>query len=251
MNKTAITFVTLALIGAPAMGKEIFFGKSPITLKIRPGEATLLFFPAPVQTISGAKHFRVYPTDKNSPNYKRLSVEPRLRSGKKKVLFVLADGAIIEANLEISKDGPPLYQIHSKKKHVERPEAAKTMTSPMELMKAMIQGKRHPGFKRKATETPIQLSGSNVKGTLSQVYEGNRYAGYVIKLENQTRFKSWIVDIARLSVNSDAKLLLSHIEPQTIGPRGNSASKATLRIVTERQLRPESNVLPFEEFERK
>ena len=250
-KRIAITLLTLGFVGSPTLAKEVFFGRRPITLKVRSGYPTLLFFPAPVQTISGAKHFRVYPTDKNSPNYKRLSVEPRLRKGKKKVLFVLSDGTIIEANLVISKDGPPFYQFRSPKKSIKRTQASKATTSPMELMKAMIQGKRHPAYKRRSQNSRIKIPGVQVKAKLKEVYKGSRYSGYVITLSNRSRFRTWSVDIPRLGVNADARLILAHIDPHAIGPRSNRKSEATLRLVTEQAVRPDSIILPFEEFERK
>ena len=82
-----------------AVAKEVYFGRSTLSLSLISREPTIFRFPSQVKTISNQIGFKITPIDGESPDYRELKVTNDGSVKSAFVNFILDDGTLIRTKL--------------------------------------------------------------------------------------------------------------------------------------------------------
>jgi len=231
------SIVFLTLMTSIAEAKEVQYGTQTESISIAYGGATILRFDEPVKTISRASRFIIGPADQENPDYSVLAVTPRFTKGKDNVTFILANGAVVNLRiLTVSKSTPErtdsFYDLKSKTKMLQQPGKSKVgVVSDIELMKAMIRGDRIQGFKVRATNIPVRTGVRNISSKLIHIYTGPNLNGYVFKIRNGSKSKTYAIDLEQLSLGNPSTALLSQVDQKILTTVTGGKNQTYLRIV--------------------
>ena len=222
------------LDSARGLGRQVSFGSETETVTIAGNGQTIFRFHEPVKTISQASSFVIKPADENSPDYSVLTVTPRFRTGSSLVSFILASGSILNVKIMVVPNAIPektdtIYDFTPTENLVNQPNATSpsSIISELDLMKAMIRSDKVAGYALNSISRGVNTGQVNVKATLLRVYNGPRYNGYVFKIENTSKDKSYRMNLDDLTLGQPSTALLSQVDKKTIPP----GSATYLRIV--------------------
>lgn len=247
-NLKIILLVCVGCISASGYSKTIKYGGDDVFLKIPFSEQTILRFPHAVKTITRANHFRIEPANEKEPDYSVLKISPRFTKSKGKIIFLLADGTIVKANIstvesDLNAEG---YYDFQQKDEDEKPVATvKADISELELLKAMIRGRQANGYRIKKIGKKLQGRENDLNLYLSEVYIGKRYTGYIYKLINLSKVDKYRIDVRQLRIGNKNRAIMSSVERTLLKPDSESNS-AGLWVVVKSGNRSAKLSLPFE-----
>lgn len=239
LPKTIIlVMLAVTTFSADTFAKEIFFGEQQQLIPIVFGKETLFRFAKPVKTISNASKFNIKPVDKNEPDYKLLSVKPRRAKGKNSVSFILSDGTTIRTKLKIVSPNTlektaNLYEFKSKEVLINSPEEkfAAGNFSELDLLKAMIRGDLVSGYRVRKVRRSIYTGHKGIKVILLRVYTGDKFNGYIFRLENVSKKSQYQIDIRKLRLGNPDLAVLSQIDDSLLSPAKKGKEFTYLRVV--------------------
>lgn len=231
------------LIASPkAEAKVIYYGSEIETVTIARGGPTIFRFDQEVKTISHATKFTIKPEDAQNPNYAVLVVTPRFNSGKNKVTFILANGAVITTSLVITPSSTPekidsFYDFLPKESLVGPKDSKGHSISDLELMKAMIGWQSIVGYKIKNVQRTINTGNIDLSAKLVQIYVGPKYNGYIFKIRNLSSKKRFKINPEFLSLGSPNQAILSQVDNEELGTMNDKKKKVMtnttfLRVVS-------------------
>lgn len=255
MRKILLTVPIVALaLSSPVWARTIYFGSETEAVTLPAGEDTLLKFPSDVRTITRAQRYEIQPADPEQPSYSVLRVRPRFSSGASNVAFILNDGTIIRTKLNVVSTATPeridsVYEFKSKDVLIGQEEAG--ALSDLELMKAIIRNDEVPGYEIKNVERSLRPGFSGVSTTLTKIYTGNRFNGYVFEIRNQTKDKKLLVNIQNLMLGEPNQAILSNVDTPVIFPEKQGTSRTLVRIVAKPTSIYSKLILPIETVEKK
>ena len=218
--------------------REIYYGTETEPITVVYGGPTLFRFTEQVKTISRASRFSISPSDKANPDYSILSVTPRFTKGSDRVTFLLANGAVVSTKIHIISKAIPektdsFYDFVPKKTLIESPNINGASVTDLELMKAMIQWQEVIGYKVRSIVFPITTGNLYLSARLVRIYTGSKYNGYVFKVKNRSRKKSYTLDVRKLSLGFPNQALLSQVDRKVLKPKvkGSKENVTFLRVV--------------------
>lgn len=227
-----VMLLIAGLFGKKANAKTVEFGSSIMQLKIEYPGATILRFPKPVQTITGAGHFEIKPASETDPTYTVLSVTPKTSSGNFKVSFFLSDGSVVRAKIQISpKDGSSdnYYELKSQDS-VDGGSGGAPAMSEIELLKAMVLDATPAGYKvSQLSDEKSSKAGARIE--LIRIYRGSPYNGYIYKVTNESSKKSVDIDVRHITVGDPNLAILAQSDEAVLQPKGKGVSQTFVRIV--------------------
>jgi hypothetical protein len=217
-----------------AHGKTIYYGTSVETITIVHGGPTIFRFNEQVKTISRASKFSISPSDKESPDYTTLSVTPRFSKGSSKVTFLLADGAVVSTKIVIVPKNIPekndnFYDFLPKEKLIEKKKESNV--TDLDLMKAMLRWENVVGYKTKTFYRTVNSGSKQLSAKIIRVYTGPKFNGYVVKVTNKSKKKSYQIDLKSLSIGNPNQAILSQVDRKVLGPKGSGNETTYLRVV--------------------
>lgn len=236
------------IVASPVFAKTIYFGGETEVITLAANEETLLKFPSDVRTISRAQRYVIQPADPSQPNYSTLTIRPRFSSGQTSVTFILNDGTIIRTKVAVISTASPekidnFYEFKPKEALLEQGDKISGSLSEIELMKAMIRGDDVPGYEIKNVSRLITPGFKGVCTSLTRIYTGNRFNGYIFEITHTSK-QSLLIDIKNLTLGEPNQALLSHIDESVLDVDGKR--KATLRIVAKPTSVYSKLILPVE-----
>lgn len=203
--------------------KTIYYGSETEAVTISYGGETIFRFNEPVKTISRASDFSIETADKANPDYAILSVTPRFTKGKSKITFLLANGAVVSTNIEtVSKAIPEktdsFYDFIPKSSLIEKEGNVTSDITDIDLMKSMIRREEVLGVEQRPLEREIDSGVADLKAKLVRLYTGAKFNGYVFKLTNGSKKKTYAVDLRYLSLGKPNLALLSQTDKDKLKP---------------------------------
>jgi len=229
------------MIGAAVMSKKcearvLYYGSETETVTVAYGGATIFRFNEAVKTISRASQFSITPSDQDNPDYAVLSVKPLFTKGKNKVTFLLANGAVVTTKIVVVLKANPettdsFYDFLPKDTLIEKRNTEGSNITDLDLMKAMHRWENVMGYKVRSIARTVDTGVINLSAKLVRIYTGSKYNGYVFKIRNHSKKKSYKVDIKNLTLGKPNQALLSQIDNQIIRPKGLGKNVTFLRIV--------------------
>lgn len=222
-----------------AQARIIYYGSEMETVTLAYGTTTILRFPEEVKTISQASRFEIAPADENNPDYAVLAVSPRFAKGSNKVTFILADGSVLATELVVVPGNIPektdsFYDFKKKESLIELPNAEQrgTNLTELELMKAMIRWDTTVvGYNARSLIRTVRSVPDDLSAKLVRVYTGPHYNGYVFKLKNESKKKTYVIDVRSLVLGRPNQAVLSQVDNGLLKPAGHDESETYLRIV--------------------
>lgn len=234
---TPIVAVML-LLPSSLWARTIYFGSGVETVPLLAGEETILRFPTEVSSITRAQRFEFTPSNPDQPSYATLKVRPRFSTGASNVAFMLNDGTIIQTKLTIISSATPekidsVYEFKSKDSQIGMPGdgASSAAISELDLMKAMIRGDQVNGYQIKAVSRTVSPGFKGIATTLTRVYTGDQFNGYIFEIENKTKDKLLQINNQNLMLGDPNQAVLSNVDFQVIEPKDSGRNKTILRIV--------------------
>lgn len=212
--------------------KTIYYGTETEVVNIVYSGETILRFNEPVRTISRASDFEIGPADKTNPDYSILSVTPRFTKGVSQVTFLLANGSIVSTKIQTVPKAIPektdsFYDFIAKSSLVEKEGNITSDITDLELMKSMVRKEEVLGVDQRAIEREINTGVPDLAAKLVRIYTGAKFNGYVFKLSNLSKVKSYSVDIRYLTLGKPNQALLSQTDKAVL----KSKEETFFRIV--------------------
>ena len=251
-NKILAICLALAPIGAApaASAKNVYFGSAPETVPVSFGSATILRFEEPVKTVSNAADFVIKPVSPDSPDYAVLSVEPRQKTARADIVFILVSGEM--ATLRV-KAVPPearlrvdsVYDIKSQKALVENRSAATPYIGRLELITAMIRGDQVTGYEVNAERHEVASGIAGAKVTLLKTYSGSEFKGFIYEIENTSAGKSVEIDIRGVKFGVPNQAVLAYAELTILESAASFNNKSLLVMVTKSAASSSEAILPI------
>jgi hypothetical protein len=204
--------------------KTIYYGTETEVVNIVYGGETILRFNEPVRTISRASDFAIETADKANPDYSILSVTPRFTKGVSQVTFLLANGSVLSTKIQTVPKAIPektdsFYDFIPKSSFVEKEGNVTSDISDLELMKSMIRKEEVLGVEQRAIERKVNSGVPDLAAKLVRIYTGSKFNGYVFKLSNLSKTKSYSVDIRLLTLGKPNQALLSQTDKAVLKPK--------------------------------
>lgn len=204
--------------------KTIYYGTETEIVNIVYSGETILRFNEPVRTISRATDFEIGPADKTNPDYSILSVTPRFTKGVSQVTFLLANGAVVSTKIQTVPKAIPektdsFYDFIAKSSLVEKEGNISSDITDLELMKSMVRKEEVLGVDQRAIEREVNTGVPDLAAKLVRIYTGAKFNGYVFKLSNISKTKSYSVDIRYLTLGSPNQALLSQTDKAILNPK--------------------------------
>lgn len=235
----AFSMAVLCLGVSSAQARIVYFGSETETVTLAYGVTTILRFPEEVKTVSQASRFEIGPADENNPDYSVLSVSPRFPKGSNKVTFILADGSALATELVVVPGNLPektdsFYDFKKKESLIELPGSDQrgANLTELELMKAMIRWDTTVvGYNARSLIRTVRSVPDDLSAKLVRVYTGPRYNGYVFKIKNESKKKSYVIDVRSLVLGRPNQAVLSQVDAALLKPAGHEDSETYLRIV--------------------
>lgn len=197
--------------------KTIYYGTETEIVNIVYNGETILRFNEPVRTISRASDFEIGPVDKTNPDYSILSVTPRFTKGMSQVTFLLANGTVVSTKIQTVPKAIPektdsFYDFIAKSSLVEKEGNITSDITDLELMKSMVRKEEVLGIDQRAIEREVNTGVPDLAAKLVRIYTGAKFNGYVFKLSNLSKTKSYAVDIRYLTLGKPNQALLSQTD---------------------------------------
>jgi hypothetical protein len=235
-----ILFVAL-LFSSSAQSKTIFYGSERENISLSYGVSTLLRFDEEVKTITQASKFDIKPADPNKPNYRVLSVKPRSKKASSNVTFILANDVVVNVKLnavvsKLHETTNTFYDLKAKSLRID-PIARSSRgsdVSEVELMKAMIRVDRVVGYKVRSLSQKVRTGIDGISARLVKVYSGPKFHGYIFKVTNSSKDKTYALDVKSLTLGRPNVALLSQTDSNILYPAlkdGTTQNSTLLRIV--------------------
>lgn len=204
--------------------KTIYYGSETEIVNIVYGGETILRFNEPVRTISRASDFEIGPADKTNPDYSILSVVPRFTQGNSQITFLLANGSVVSTKIQTVPKSIPektdsFYDFIAKSSLVEKEGNVTSDITDLELMKSMIRREEVLGVEQRAIEREVNSGVPDLAAKLVRIYTGAKFNGYVFKLSNLSKTKSYSVDIRLLTLGKPNQALLSQTDKTVLKPK--------------------------------
>lgn len=204
--------------------KTIYYGTETEIVNIVYSGETILRFNEPVRTISRASDFEIGPADKTNPDYSILSVTPRFTKGVSQVTFLLANGAIVSTKIQTVPKAIPektdsFYDFIAKSSLVEKEGNITSDITDLELMKSMVRKEEVLGVDQRAIEREVNTGVPDLAAKLVRIYTGAKFNGYVFKLSNLSKTKSYSVDIRYLTLGKPNQALISQTDKSVLKPK--------------------------------
>ncbi len=233
-----IMFFLIAFAPQMLFAKVIYYGSEMESLTIVSGMQTIFRFDEEVKTISQATNFSIEPADPIDPNYRILAVNPLHKSGISQVTFILANDSVVTMKVEVVSGKLPekadnFYDFKPKEGQLD-PDARGlegSTVSELELMKAMIRSDKVVGYAERSLMRTVNSGIDGISATLMKVYSGPKYNGYIFKIVNQSRSKSFVIDLKSLTLGRPNVALLSQVDDNILKPAENGETATFLRIV--------------------
>jgi len=219
--------------------RTIYFGSEMEKVTIVYGGPTIFRFNEEVKTISQASKFSIKPTDNKDPNYSLLSVTPRFSSGKNRVSFILAGGAVINTEIaivpkEIPEKTDSFYDFQPKDLLIDRKNkgnAKGSNISELELMKAMIRWDSVVGYNIRSITRTINTGVRGLEAKLVRVYTGPNFNGYVFKIRNRSKKNNYAIDLKSLTLDQPNVAVLSQVDRKILKTIKTKENVTFLRVV--------------------
>lgn len=204
--------------------KTIYYGTETEVVNIVYSGETMLRFNEPVRTISRASEFEIGPADKINPDYSILSVTPRFTTGISQVNFLLANGAVVSTKIQTVPKAIPektdsFYDFIAKSSLVEKEGNITSDITDLELMKSMVRREEVLGVDQRAIEREVKSGVPDLAAKLVRIYTGAKFNGYVFKLSNLSKTKTYSVDIRHLTLGQPNQALLSQTDKSVLKPK--------------------------------
>ena len=229
VSLTILAHIVLVYLGVyigmnTCQAKTIYYGSETEAISILSGGGTIFRFNEPVKTISRASDFSIETADKDNPDYAVLSITPRTSRSKGQVTFLLANGAVLKMALStVTNDVPEkvesFYDFLPKSSLVEKETNLTSDLSDLELMKSMVRREEVLGVNQRAIERRVSSGVSDLEVKLVRVYTGPRFNGYVFKLTNKSKTKTYAIDLRYLTLGRPNQALLSQTDKPTLPPQ--------------------------------
>ena len=223
-----ISHIVLIYVGfnlgvGTCQAKTIYYGSETEAVTLSYGGETIFRFNEPVKTISRASNFSIETADKTNPDYAVLSVTPRFTKGESKVTFLLANGAVVSTNIEtVSKAIPEktdsFYDFVPKSSLIEKEANVTSDITDIELLKSMVRREEVLGIEQRPIEREVHSGVADLKSKLVRLYTGAKFNGYVFKLTNVSKKKTYAVDLRYLTLGKPNLALLSQTDKDKLKP---------------------------------
>jgi len=223
-----LTHIVLIYVGfnlgvGTCQAKTIYYGSETEAVTLSYGGETIFRFNEPVKTISRASNFSIETADKTNPDYAVLSVTPRFTKGESKVTFLLANGAVVSTNIEtVSKAIPEktdsFYDFVPKSSLIEKEANVTSDITDIELLKSMVRREEVLGIEQRPIEREVHSGVADLKSKLVRLYTGAKFNGYVFKLTNVSKKKTYAVDLRYLTLGKPNLALLSQTDKDKLKP---------------------------------
>ena len=223
-----LTHIVLIYVGfnlgvGTCQAKTIYYGSETEAVTLSYGGETIFRFNEPVKTISRASNFSIETADKTNPDYAVLSVTPRFTKGESKVTFLLANGAVVSTNIEtVSKAIPEktdsFYDFVPKSSLIEKEANVTSDITDIELLKSMVRREEVLGIEQRPIEREVHSGVADLKSKLVRLYTGAKFNGYVFKLTNVSKKKTYAIDLRYLTLGKPNLALLSQTDKDKIKP---------------------------------
>ena len=234
-----------------ALALTVYYSGSPQKITLAYGEETIFRFDEPVKTLSNASRFSILPADEVSPDYSVLKVSPRGSRSRAEIHFILASGKVVRVEaVTVSKESGTkahgVYDFQPKREEFSSAAQAVNLTE-LDLLKAMIKGDSVTGYNIKNISRKVESGHPDLKVKLTKMYSGDHFTGFVFKLENKSKKKSFDVELPKLRLGHPNSAVLSQVDEKRLAPKGIYGSSATLRIVAKSTASYYNLNLPFKE----
>lgn len=237
-SKAYNIFFSVALLFASqiAAAKTIYFGGAVEIVPIVYGGQTIVRFEEPVKTISNTSDFIIKPVNEETPDYALLSIEPRITSGKRDTVFILASGDMAKLRLAVvpRRAGMKLdsiYDIKSQRSLIEARTEAAPYVGRLELMTAMIRGDQVTGYEVSRPTIDLSSGSESTKVSLVKVYSGEEFKGYVYEITNASTKKTFELDVRKLQFGRPNQAILAYSDLDYLDKSGSGKNKTRLIIV--------------------
>ena len=236
--KNLIFAIAAMMLASNVQAKTLFYGSERENISLSHGVATLLRFDEEVKTITQASMFDIKPANPESPDYRLLSVQPRTKNATSNVTFILANDVVVNAKLttvhsKLHEKTNTFYDFKAKSLQID-PIARSSKgsnVSEIELMKAMIRTDKVIGYNIKSLNQDVRSGIEGVSAKLIKVYSGPKFHGYIFKITNLNKDKTYALDIKSLTLGRPNVALLSQADSSILYPSQNE-NETILRIVT-------------------
>jgi len=223
-----ISHIVLIYVGfnlgvGTCQAKTIYYGSETEAVTLSYGGETIFRFNEPVKTISRASNFSIETADKTNPDYAVLSVTPRFTKGESKVTFLLANGAVVSTNIETVSNAIPektdsFYDFVPKSSLIEKEANVTSDITDIELLKSMVRREEVLGIEQRPIEREVHSGVADLKSKLVRLYTGAKFNGYVFKLTNVSKKKTYAVDLRYLTLGKPNLALLSQTDKDKLKP---------------------------------
>jgi len=229
-------FLSLNLIASGAEARTVYYGSTPETIRLAYGGATIFRFEKPVRTVSQAARFTIKPVDEENPNYAMLSVEPRLVKATAPVSFILSDGTMINTKLvvvpaENSEKIDSVYDFKAQSSLMAQANETAPQMGKIDLMKALIRGDFVAGYAIKELSMEVETGLSKVDATLTRLYTGPEFNGYVFRIVNQSDDEKVEIDVRKLKIGQPNLAIFSSVDRDVLEAKPSGRNVAYLKII--------------------
>ena len=240
--------VSLNLV-ASAEARTIYYGSAPETIRVVYGGQTIFRFEKPVRTVSQAARFTIKPVDDESPNYAMLSVEPRFLKSVTAVSFILTSGSIVSTRLVVvpsdtAEKVDAVYDFKSQSSLVQQTSEAPQL-GKIELMKALIRGDFVAGYAIKELSMEIPTGLEKVEATLTRLYTGQEFNGYVFRIVNQRDDAKVEIDVRKLKIGQPNLAIFSSVDRDVLEAKASGKNVALLKIIAKPASLSSEVILPI------
>ncbi len=237
MNKK-LAAIWIVLFSQTVRGNVLYYGSEPESINLVFGESTIVRFDEEVKTISQASNFEIEPANPQDPDYRVLTIKPRENKGSSSVTFILANDVVINTKISVVtsnllKKRDSFYDFKAKSLQVDPTAQAGigSSVSEIELMKAMIRADKVIGYTDQAMSDKINTGIEGVAAQLVKVYTGPKYHGYIFKVTNTSKSKTYALDVKSLTLGRPNVALLSQADENVLYPAPHEQTATLLRIV--------------------
>jgi hypothetical protein len=139
-----------------------------------------------------------------------------------------------------------LYDFKSKSTLIESPnDDGSKNTTEMDLLKAMVRDDLVTGYKVQKTDVGIGSGIAGLNISLTRIYLGSAFNGYVFQIRNETKRKAFEIDLRKLSLGQPNLAIVSQVDDSILGGSGKEAVISTsLRVVAKASATYRDIVLP-------
>ena len=237
MKKLLLLLIAL-LVSQSLQANILYYGSERETIRLTNGVSTILRFDEEVKTISQAADFLIGPANPDDPDYRVLSVSPRVDKATSEVTFILANDVVINTKLITVAAGLPdkvstFYDLKPKSLKIDpvTKMGEGSNITEIELMKAMIRSDKVIGYTAQAMSQEVRTGIEGVSARLMQVYTGPNFHGYVFKVTNNSKDKNYALDVKSLTMGRPNVAILTQADDSILEHAPGKPTSTLLRIV--------------------